>query len=234
MAGFRARGYRSPRVGMSSFSPIEGFLCELRRALGWRRWVERRALTELHHHLEDNAGAHAGQTSTREEAELRAIADLGGLAQARRFVVDSNRALFLEAALRDRVLLLAGVLSLPAVLLLGLSFLTFNFPCQQLRQGGEVYEVCGMRVLQSLRAPLGGLGLFGMPQWWQWTNFISTTLGPLAAAIVLLKSQIHVDLQADEGSTSATIVVRSDRVRKLATVSALALSVVVIAYKAAG
>lgn len=219
---------------MTAYSPIEGFISQLRELLGWRRWVERRAVIEIRAHLEDAAEHHLRLGATQEEAELRSIEDLGGIDEARRFVVESNRGLTLESFLRDRALVVAGMLSLPAILLLGLSFLTFNFPCREITSGGQLYEDCGMLSLQFLRGPLGGLGLFGMPPWWQWTQFVLTTLGPLAAGIVLLRTQVRTGLGRREGATTATVVIHSDRVLKLATVGAFALFIIVVAYKTAG
>lgn len=218
---------------MTDRTRIDRYVAELSRRLGWRRLIERRALIEIRDHLESAARAHRGLGMSEVEAQEAAVEALGTVEQSVSAVVDSNGALRVLEMTKDRLVLIACALTLPGLILLGLSFVTFNFPCSQVEQEAalHVYQRCGVPSLQFLRPWLADVGLYGMATWYQLTQLAVTTLGPLAAAILLLRAQTHV---RSEGPDRTVVIVQPVVQRVVVLALATTVFLAVSAYKLAG
>lgn len=216
---------------------IEQLLEEVRARLGPSRFLGRRALLEMRDHLDDSVADQLSQGVDRSEAEENAAQLLGTPDELVRSVIDANRGLTMIAFLRRHLLATVAVLAAPGVLLLGLSFLTFNFPCQNVTQEylGETntHRICGARALENLRPLVSDPGFYGGPAWAQWTIHLLAVIGPLLATVLIIRSQLSLRRRQTPGRT-AEIAFALDRAHMLSLGATLSLLLAVVAYKAAG
>jgi hypothetical protein len=209
-------------------SPIDDYLRMVDRHLRWRRFLERRALREVRDHLSDVSKSLQQQGCDPDEAQRLAIGRFGppdGTAQS---VIESNRGLAMRDWLSKRALWVAGVLVLPAIALLGLSFLTFNFPCRESVQPG--FQVCGLSFLQGLRpilvGPESNLLLLTL-------KFSLTILAPLLATVIVVGTSARFDLHRGEEGSVATVAIQLKRTHVVVAVASLIVFAVVLVYQLA-
>ena len=216
---------------------IDRLLSEVRARLGLSRFLGRRAVTELRDHLHDSVDDQLARGLDRSEAEENAVKQIGTPDEVVRTVVDASRGLRMAAFLRRHLLATVAVLAAPGALLLGLSFLTFNFPCRDAtyQSMGEMttFRICGARALENLRPLISEVGFYGGPAWVQWTIHILAVAGPLLASLVIIRSQVSLRRrQATEQTLEISFAL--DRKRMFALVATLSIFLTVVAYKAAG
>lgn len=209
-------------------TPIDDYLTAVERRLRWRRRFERRGLREVRDHLSDVSGSLQRQGCDPHEAQRQAILRFGPADITAQAVVESNRGLAMMDWLSRRSLWVAGILLLPAIALLGLSFLTFNFPCRESVQPG--FQVCGLSFIQGLRpllvGPESNLLLMTL-------KFSLTILAPLLAAVIVIGASTRFDLHRGEEGAVATVAFRLNRARVVASGASLIVFMVVLAYQLA-
>jgi hypothetical protein len=209
-------------------SPIENYVKSVDRHLRWRRFFEPRGLREIHDHLRDVSASLQREGCDPDEAQRLAIVRFGPPDRTAQSVIESNRGLAMMDWLSKRTLRVAGTLLVPAIALLGLSFLTFNFPCNESVQPG--FRVCGVSFLQGLRpilvGPESNLPLLVL-------KFALTILAPLLAAVILLGTSSRFDLRRGEEGAVATLAFQLSRGRVLASLASLTVFAVVLVYQLA-
>jgi hypothetical protein len=215
---------------------IDRAVGEVRARLGLSRFLGRRALAELRDHLEDSVTDQLSRGVARADAEETAVRQVGTSEELVRSVIDTSRGLRMIHLLKRHLLAAVAVLAAPGVLLLGLSFLTFNFPCRDVTyeyMGGiDTYRQCGIPALGALRPLISEVGFYGGPAWAQWTIHVLSVAGPFLASLLIIRSQLSVRREAADGT--AEIAFALDRNHMLALGAALSIFVTVVAYKAAG
>jgi hypothetical protein len=153
-------------------------------------------------------------------------------------VIETSWGLRMMRLFKMRLLMAAALLAAPGILLLGLSFLTFNFPCREAtyRSMGEMQtvEVCGVPALQAVRPLIGDVGFYGGSPWLQWSIQILTVAGPLLAVLLILRSQLFFRKRETPQGTTAEVALSLDRVHMLALGTTMLVFLTVVAYKAAG
>jgi hypothetical protein len=226
-----------PRPGgetVTIHDPIDAYLAELTARLGWRRSAGARALIELRDHLECATQRFRAEGMTEKDAQLAALDALGPIDEVLRMVIETSGG---SKMTKDRVLLIATFLMLPGIVLLGLSFLVFNFPCSTVLvesgSGSFAWENCGVSFLQSLRPWLSDFGYYGSAPWYAVTQAAVTTLGPLIGAVLLFSAQTDFRLDRQDGAT-ATIVFKPVAHRMVALMVSTIVFISVAAYKLAG
>lgn len=213
---------------------IDQVLADVRTRLGLSHFLGRRALTELRDHLNDSVADQLTRGVERSKAEENAVQQIGTPDELVRSVIDMSGGLKMVAFLKRHFLATAAALAAPGVILLGLSFLTFNFPCRDItfEYMGEIhsYRDCGFATLRPL---ISEPGLYGGPMWAKWTIHIVSVAGPLLASLFLIRSRLSFRRrQTAEGTTEIAFVL--DLKHMLALAATLSTFVVVVAYKAAG
>ena len=216
---------------------IEQVVAEVQTRLGLSRFLGRRAITELRDHLEDSVSDQLSRGLKPSEAEEYAVQQLGTPDELVRSVIDASRGLTMVAFLKKHLMATAAVLAAPGVLLLGFSFLTFNWPCRDVtfESMGEVntYSLCGVRALENLRPLISDVGFYGGPAWLQWTIHILAVAGPLFASLLIVRSQLSLRRrQAPEETVEIAFTL--DRTRLVALAMTFSVFLTVVAYKAAG
>ena len=216
---------------------IEHVVMEVRARLGLSRVLGRRAIAELRDHLHDSVADQLSRGLDPSEAEKNAVRQMGTPDEVVASVIDTSRGLRMVAFLKAHLLATVAVLAAPGVLLLGLSFLTFNFPCQDVayQSMGETttFRQCGVPALQTLRPLISEVGFYGGPAWVQWAIHILAITGPLFASLLIIRSQLSLRRrQAPEGTTEIAFAL--DRTHMVALAATLSIFVTVVAYKAAG
>ena len=218
-------------------SPIERLLSQVPDRLGLSRFLGRRAITELRDHLHDSVADQLARGVDRSAAEANAVQQMGTPDELARSVIDTSKGLTMVAFLKRHLLATVAVLAAPGALLLGLSFLTFNFPCRDLtyESMGKLHtmKLCGVHALQDLRPLISEVGFYGGPAWAQWTIHILAVAGPLLASLVIIRSQLSLRReQTAEGTVEIAFAV--DRTHMFALAATLSIFLTVVAYKAAG
>ena len=216
---------------------IDQLVTEVRARLGLSRFLGRRALTELRDHLHDSVAEQVSQGLDRSEAEENAVRQMGTPDELARSVIDTSGGLKMIAFLKRHLLATVAVLAAPGVLLLGVSFLTFNFPCRDVtyESMGEMttFRHCGVPALETVRPLISEVGFYGGPAWVQWTIHILAVMGPLLASLLIIRSQLSIRRrQAPEGTAEIAFAV--DRTHMLALAATLSIFLTVVVYKAAG
>jgi hypothetical protein len=172
------------------------------------------------------------------EAQERAVQRVGTTAELTHWVIETSRGLRMMRVLKNRLLVTATLLAAPGILLLGLSFLTFNFPCREAtyKSLGEMQsvQVCGVPALQAIRPLIGDVGFYGGSPGVQWTIQILTVAGPLLAVLLILRSQLSFRKGQTPHGASAEVAMSLDRVHMLALGGAMLVFLTVVAYRAAG
>lgn len=215
---------------------IDQLLIEVQARLGRSRFLGRRALAELRDHLDDSVAGQLARGIDQSRAEEHAAKQIGTPEELVTSVIDASRGLRMFHLLKRHLLAVVGVLAAPGVILLGLSFLTFNFPCRDLtyEHMGEIdtYRLCGVRAFQGLRPLISEVGFYGGPAWAKWMIHILAVTGPLFASLVLIRSRTSIRRRETAGGT-AEIAFAVDRKHMLALAATLSIFVTVVAYKAA-
>lgn len=218
-------------------SKIERLLADVRGRLGSSRFLGRRALTELRDHLHDSVAHGVARGLDESEAEDAAVRQIGTPDELVRSVTATSRGLQMIAFLKRHRTAVVATLAAPGVLLLGLSFLTFNFPCREV-----VYEymgrtnvdtLCGTPSLETLRPLISEVGFYGGPAWVQWTIHVLAVMGPLAASLVILRSQVTLR-RREAPERTIEIAFATDRAHAFALAATLSIFLTVVVYKAAG
>lgn len=216
---------------------IEELVAEVRSRLGISRFLGRRAITELRHHLHDSVADQLSRGLTRSDAEDNAVRQMGTPEELVSSVIDTSRGLRMVAFMKKHLLVTVAILAAPGVLLLGLSFLTFNFPCRDVtyESMGEMdtYRICGTTALNSLKPLISEPGFYGGPSWAKWTIHILTSIGPLFASFLIIQSQLSLRRRHD-GESTVEIAFALNRTYMVALATTLAIFLTVVAYKAAG
>lgn len=209
-------------------SPVDDYMDSVNRALGWRVLFERRALREVRDHLEDLALSTRKTDRDSDSRQRLATHLFGSVEHTVEIIVESNRGLAMMKWLSARSSWVASVLLLPAVALLGLSFLTFNVPCRPGPQAG--FDVCGLSFLQGLRPVLTGpeSNLLLMT-----LKFALTVIAPMAAVLIFLVTQARWNVNR-ETEVSVAVVLRVDRSRVLGALGSLVVLILVVGYQLAG
>lgn len=216
---------------------VDQLLREVKTRLGLSRFLGRRAVAELRDHLDDSVAHELSRGVDQVDAEKTAVQQLGSPDELVRSVIDSSVGLRMVHLFKKHLLATAAALAAPGVLLLGISFLTFNFPCRDMTYEymGDIntYRQCGVPALQSIRPMVSEVGFYGGPAWAQWTIHILAIIGPLFASLLLIRSRLSLRRrQTPEGT--AEIAFALDRKHMLALAATLSTFVVVVAYKLAG
>lgn len=215
---------------------IDQLVAEVQARLGFFRFLGRRALTELRDHLNDSVADQLSRGVERSEAEENAIHLMGTPDELVRSVIDTSKGLRMIAFMKRHLLATVAVLAAPGVLLLGLSFLAFNFPCRDVTYGSgggmTTYRVCGASALENLRPLISDVGFYGGPAWAQWAIHILAVLGPLVASLLIVRSQLSLRRQTPNNTVE--IAFSLDRTHMFALAATLSIFLTVVAYKAGG
>jgi hypothetical protein len=216
---------------------VERLLREVRTRLGLSRFLGRRALRELRDHLDDSVADQLSRGIGRDEAETDATLQIGTPDELMRSVIDTSRGLKMIAFVNRNLLATVAFLAAPGALLLGLSFLTFNFPCRDLTYGSAgdmtTYRVCGASALENVRPLISEVGFYGGPAWAQWTIHVLSVMGPLVASMLIVRSQLSLRRRTTPEETTE-VAFALDRTHILALLATLSIFVTVVTYKAAG
>ncbi len=216
---------------------IDQLVTEVQARLGLSRFLGRRALTELRDHLHDSVADQLSRGLSQYDAEKNAAQQIGTPDELVRSVIDASRGLKMVAFLKGHLLATVAVLAAPGVLLLGLSFFTFNFPCRDLtyESMGEIntYRLCGARALEGLRPLISEPGFYGGPTWAKWSIHVLTVIGPLLASLLIIRSQLSLRRQQAPEET-VELAFALDRTHMFALATTLSIFLTVVAYKAAG
>lgn len=216
---------------------IDQVLAEVQARLGLSRLFGRRALTELRDHLHDSVADQLSRGLDQSKAEENAVQQIGTPDELVRSVIDTSGGLKMITFLKRHLLATVALLAAPGVLLLGLSFLTFNFPCRDVayESMGEMsaYRLCGTAALNSIRPLISEPGFYGGPAWVKWTIHVLTVVGPLFASLLIIRSQLSLRRRQAPKDT-VEIALALDRTHMLALAATLSIFLIVVAYKAAG
>lgn len=216
---------------------VDEVIEDVRARLGLSRLFARRILAELRDHLQDSVAHQLSRGVDKHAAQNTAVQNMGSPDELVGLVIDTNWELRMIAFLKTHLLATAAVLAAPGVLLLGLSFFTFNFPCREMTYGsmGEIstFTLCGVPALQSVRPLISEAGFYGGPAWLQWTIHILAVAGPLSACLLLIRSQLSLRRRKETNGT-AEIALTLDRKHVLALAATLSVLLTVVVYKAAG
>ena len=216
---------------------VEELVDQVQSRLGLLRILGRRALAELRDHLHDSVRDQLSQGVNQADAEENAVRRMGTPEELVTVVMDTSGGLKMAAFLKRHFLATVAVLAAPGVLLLVLSFLTFNFPCREVtyQAAGELstFRLCGTAALDSIRPLISEPGFYGGPAWVKWSIHVFTVLGPFLASLLIIRSQVSLRRpQSPEETTE--IVFALDRKQMVALVATLSIFLTVVAYKAAG
>ena len=216
---------------------VDQLLRDVKTRLGLSRFLGRRAVAELRHHLDDSVADQISRGADQGAAEEIAVRQLGSPDELVTSVIEASGGLRMIHLLKKHLLATAAALAAPGVLLLGISFLTFNFPCRDVTYeyigAPETFRQCGVPALESIRPLISEVGFYGGPAWAQWTIHILAITGPFLASLLLIRSRLSLRRrQTAEGTTEIAFAL--DRKHMLALSATLATFVVVVAYKAAG
>ena len=216
---------------------VEQLMSDLEGRLGLSRFLARRAIAELRDHLLDSVADQLSRGVDEPNAQEHAIRQIGIPGELVRTVIDMSGGLKMIHFLKKRLMVTAAVLAAPGAILLALSFLTFNFTCQEITYEymGEVItsELCGVRALEGLRPLISDVGFYGGPAWIQWAIHVVAVVGPLFASLLLVRSMLSLRRTETTGGV-AEIAFALDRKHLLALAGSLSIFVTVVAYKAAG
>ena len=216
---------------------IDQVVAEVAARLGLKRFLGQRALIEIRDHLQDSVADLISRGIDRGEAEQKALEQIGTPDELVRSVVDTSRGLRMLEVARRHLLITVGVLAAPGVVLLGLSFLTFNFPCREMTYEYmgqlETQRLCGVPALESVRPLISEVGFYGGPAWAQWIIHILAVLGPLFASLLMIRSQLSVR-RSEAPERTVEIAFALDRTHMFALAATLSIFLTVVAYKAAG
>jgi hypothetical protein len=217
---------------------VEELFAEIQGRLGFARFLGRRAIIELRGHLQDSVAEEMSRGLDEHAALELACHKIGTADELTQLVIDASWELKMIGFFKRHLLVTTGILAAPGVLLLGLSFLTFNFTCRETTHMymGEVQtsRLCGVPALETVRPFISDVGFYGGPAWLQWSIHILSVIGPLLAVLFLLRSQLSYRRRATTEGTSAEIAFALDRKHILALAGALFIFLTVVAYKAAG
>jgi hypothetical protein len=171
------------------------------------------------------------------DAEENAVQQIGTPDELVRSVIETSGGLKMVAFLKRHFLAAMAVLAAPGLLLLGLSFLTFNFTCREVTfdpaSGIHSFTYCGVPALGALRPVLSDVGLYGGPSWLKWSIHILAVAGPFFATLLIIRSQLSLRRrQAPEETVEIALAL--DRTHMLALAGTLSIFLTVVAYKAAG
>lgn len=216
---------------------IDRLITDVQARLGLSRLLGRRALAELRDHLDDSVADQISRGVDQVDAEEIAVRQIGTPDELVTSVIDTSRGLRMVHLFKKHLLATAAALAAPGALLLGVSFLTFNFPCRDVTYEymGEIntFRRCGVPALESIRPLVSDVGFYGGPAWVQWTIHILAVTGPLLASLLLIRSRLSLRRrQTAEGT--AEIAFALDRKHMLALAATISTFLVVVAYKAAG
>jgi hypothetical protein len=217
---------------------IEEVLAEVQVRLGVSRFLGHRALLELRDHLQDSVAKELTGGVDEVDAQETALRKVGTADQLAASVIETSWGLRMIRFFKTRLLMTAALLAAPGILLLGLSFLTFNFPCPEATymSMGEMgtFQICGVPALETIRPFISEFGIYGGPAWLQWSIHILAVAGPLLAALVILRSQLSFRRRETPDGTDAQITLSLDRSHMVALAATFFIFLIVVVYKAAG